>query len=190
MLKYVDYDIVFQEIPDEVSLAINLSNCPHRCEGCHSPQLQSDIGEPLNENVITELLEKYGDGITCVCFMGGDSAPDEVCRLAEFIRLFTNNKIKTAWYSGCKVLNTDTALHSFNYIKLVRIWNISDHLIKKRPIRNYLKSAMAHAKTSHIKCGNKIRQAIWTLNYARDQRREAVGCCTNNQYINIKNDCK
>ncbi|HHT22589.1 MAG TPA: anaerobic ribonucleoside-triphosphate reductase activating protein [Bacteroidales bacterium] len=118
MLKYVDYDIVFQEIPDEVSLAINLSNCPHRCEGCHSPQLQSDIGEPLNENVITELLEKYGDGITCVCFMGGDSAPDEVCRLAEFIRLFTNDKIKTAWYSGCKVLNTDTALHSFNYIKL------------------------------------------------------------------------
>lgn len=118
MLKYVDYDIVFQEIPDEVSLAINLSNCPHRCEGCHSPQLQSDIGEPLDEKVITQLLEKYGDGITCVCFMGGDSAPDEVCRLAEFIRLFTNDKIKTAWYSGCKVLNTDTALHSFNYIKL------------------------------------------------------------------------
>ncbi len=118
MLKYVDYDIVFQEIPDEVSLAINLSNCPHHCKGCHSPQLQKDIGEPLNEKAVTQLLEKYGNCITCVCFMGGDSAPDEVCRLAEFIRFFTNNKTKTAWYSGCKVLNTDKALHSFNYIKL------------------------------------------------------------------------
>ena len=30
MLKYVDTDIVFQEFPDEVTLAINLSNCPCR----------------------------------------------------------------------------------------------------------------------------------------------------------------
>lgn len=118
MLKYTDYDIVFQEIPDEVTLAINLSNCPHRCVGCHSPQLQSDIGEPLNENVITELLEKYGDGITCVCFMGGDSAPDEVCRLAEFIRLFTNNKIKTAWYSGNNSLKDKEFTRFFDFIKL------------------------------------------------------------------------
>ena len=45
MLKYVDYDIAFQEIPDEVTLAINLSNCPHRA-GCHSPHCD-DIGKNL-----------------------------------------------------------------------------------------------------------------------------------------------
>ena len=28
MLKYVNHDIVFQEFPDEVTLAINLSGCP------------------------------------------------------------------------------------------------------------------------------------------------------------------
>ena len=28
MLKYVNHDIVFQEFPDEVTLAINLSLCP------------------------------------------------------------------------------------------------------------------------------------------------------------------
>ena len=49
MLRYVDYDIVFQEIPDEVTLAINLSNCPNRCKGCHSPHLLENVGESLTE---------------------------------------------------------------------------------------------------------------------------------------------
>ena len=44
MLKYVNYDIVFQEFPDEVTLAINLSLCPVCCPGCHSQFLQTDVG--------------------------------------------------------------------------------------------------------------------------------------------------
>ena len=36
MLKYVNTGIVFQEIPDEVTLAVNISGCPCRCHGCHS----------------------------------------------------------------------------------------------------------------------------------------------------------
>lgn len=31
MLKYVNCGIVFQEIPDEVTLSINISNCPCHC---------------------------------------------------------------------------------------------------------------------------------------------------------------
>ena len=44
MLKYVNTGVVFQEIPDEVTLAINISNCPCRCPGCHSHYLWEDIG--------------------------------------------------------------------------------------------------------------------------------------------------
>ncbi|MFA7140937.1 MAG: 4Fe-4S cluster-binding domain-containing protein, partial [Proteiniphilum sp.] len=77
MLKYADYDIVFQEIPDEVTLAINLSGCPYRCKGCHSPQLQENIGEELNEAALSRLLQRYGKTITCLCFMGGDADPEE-----------------------------------------------------------------------------------------------------------------
>ena len=29
MLKYVDSKVVFAEIPDEITLAINISNCPY-----------------------------------------------------------------------------------------------------------------------------------------------------------------
>ena len=33
MLKYVNHDIVFQEFPDEVTLAVNLSRCPCAVRG-------------------------------------------------------------------------------------------------------------------------------------------------------------
>ena len=71
MLKFADYDIVFQEVPDETTLALNLSNCPHRCEGCHSPQLREDIGTPLTPKSLDSLLARY-PYVTCVGLMGGD----------------------------------------------------------------------------------------------------------------------
>lgn len=72
MLKYVDTKITFSEIPNEISLCINFSNCPHKCEGCHSLYLGEDIGEELNCSVLQKLIED-NRGISCICFMGGDS---------------------------------------------------------------------------------------------------------------------
>ena len=66
MLKYADYDIVFQEIPNEVSLAINISNCPNHCIGCHSPYLMNDVGDVLDEQSLQLLMDKYGHDVTCV----------------------------------------------------------------------------------------------------------------------------
>jgi anaerobic ribonucleoside-triphosphate reductase activating protein len=120
MLRFINYDIVFQEVPDEVTLAINLSNCPNHCKGCHSPYLMEDKGEVLNEETVFDLLGKYGDSITCVCFMGGDAAPSEVERLASFIHKTKKNQIKTAWYSGKEHLPKGGSLSCFNYIKLGR----------------------------------------------------------------------
>lgn len=116
MLKYVDYDILFQEIPDEVTLAINLSRCPYRCKGCHSPQLQSDIGEELNEAALLRLLQRYGKSVTCICFMGGDADPERVCSLACFVRENGERSIKTAWYSGNENLY-ERAVTCFDYVK-------------------------------------------------------------------------
>jgi anaerobic ribonucleoside-triphosphate reductase activating protein len=118
MLKYINYDIVFQEVPDEVTLAINITGCPNRCEGCHSLYLMEDIGEILSREVLAELLMKYKNTITCVCFMGGDSDPKTVEELSAFVRKFTSNRIKTAWYSGKSQFPKDFSLEYFNYIKL------------------------------------------------------------------------
>ncbi|MDR1348088.1 MAG: anaerobic ribonucleoside-triphosphate reductase activating protein [Prevotellaceae bacterium] len=117
MLKYISYDIVFQEIPEEITLAVNISGCTIRCKDCHSPHLQEDIGEPLTREALSHLINRYGNAITCICFMGGDSAPHEILRLAQFVRKQTSANIKTAWYSGRSSLLDEFSIDCFDYIK-------------------------------------------------------------------------
>ena len=118
MLKYAGYDIVFQEIPDEVTLALNLSGRPNGCPGCHSPHLQRDEGEALTPGALERLLERYGREITCVCFMGGDAAPGEVAALARHIARTTGGTIRTGWYSGRPALPPEFDPLAFDYVKL------------------------------------------------------------------------
>jgi anaerobic ribonucleoside-triphosphate reductase activating protein len=117
MLKYYNYDIVFQEIPNEVTLAINLSNCPNYCKGCHSPWLAKDIGEPLTKAAIIHLLNRYGNSITCVCLMGGDAEPKEVEQLGRVIR-DEKSQLKVCWYSGKEKVPECVNSKVFQYIKL------------------------------------------------------------------------
>ena len=71
MLRYINTDIVFQEFPDEVTLAINISGCPCRCPGCHSQFLWANRGEELTAEALSALIRETEDTITCVGFMGG-----------------------------------------------------------------------------------------------------------------------
>lgn len=116
MLKYLNTQVVFQEIPNEITLAINISNCPCHCEGCHSPYLAEDIGEPLDLQHLTDLIDK-NKGITCVCIMGGDANPSEVDDIAQDIKEYYP-ELKVGWYSGRQELSKEIDLHNFDYIKL------------------------------------------------------------------------
>ncbi len=116
MLKFVDYDIVFQEVPDEVTLAINLSQCPNDCEGCHSPFLKTDIGDELNESTLSDLLQRYADDVTCVGFMGGDRDLSSLVRLATFVK--SQYELKVAWYTGREQLPQGVSFVAFDYIKV------------------------------------------------------------------------
>ena len=116
MLKYVDTKIVFQEIPDEITLAINISGCPCNCKGCHSFYLAEDIGEPLDLQHLTNLIDS-NKGITCVCIMGGDANPSEVDDIAQDIKEYYP-ELKVGWYSGRQELSKDINLENFDIIKL------------------------------------------------------------------------
>lgn len=114
MLKYADTQIVFREVPDEITLAINISNCPCHCEFCHSPYLAKDIGEDLTQKALEKLIQDH-DAITCVAFMGGDSEPELVNLLAEVVR---KAGLKVCWYSGRQELSDKINLANFDFIKL------------------------------------------------------------------------
>lgn len=117
MLKYVNTGIVFQEIPDEVTLSINLSNCPCHCPGCHSQYLWQDIGEPLTPMTLESFIRDYGGEITCICFMGGDAEPTYINTLARYLRR-EHPELKVAWYSGRAKVPSSVRKSDFDYIKV------------------------------------------------------------------------
>ena len=126
MLKYLNTQVTFSEVPDEITLCINITGCKIGCKNCHSPYLAEDIGEPLiykdthnnrtviNCNPLSELIEA-NKGITCVCLMGGDSNPEYINILGKTIKC---HKLKSAWYSGKQELSKDINLEFFDFIKL------------------------------------------------------------------------
>ena len=113
MLKYVNYSVVFQEIPGETTLAINISNCPVKCPGCHSKYLWENIGLRLDEEFIDSMMRLYGHEITCMAFMGGDADPDRILEIVGYIKK-KYPAIKTAWYSGM----TKIRIKNLDYIKV------------------------------------------------------------------------
>ena len=126
MLKYVDTRVTFSEVPDEVTLCINISNCPCHCKGCHSSYLAEDTGTTLNFREFKDLIRK-NKGISCVSIMGGDIDPIAVNVLFSHIKhdnTFNCKDLKTCWYSGRDKLPTLTGdktyldLDVFDYIKL------------------------------------------------------------------------
>lgn len=118
MLRCYNYDIVASEIPDEITLALNITGCPIHCEGCHSQWLwDATAGEPLTDDTLLAIIDQYGFGITCVAFMGGDNDPAEIARLAEVVRAEWP-EMRLGWYSGRDSLPDSFPATRFNYIKL------------------------------------------------------------------------
>lgn len=116
-LKYYNTGVVFQEIPDETTLSINITNCPCRCPGCHSSYLWADVGSPLDESTLDAFADRYGDEITCISFMGGDADPAQVQRLAAYLHA-RHPRYKVSWWSGRQYVPAFVDKSQFDYLKL------------------------------------------------------------------------
>lgn len=116
MLRSVGFDVVFQEFPDEITMAINISGCPVRCPGCHSQYLWNDVGEFLTPESIDAMMGQCV-GVTCVGFMGGDSDTDALADLLAYVRR-DYPKIRIGWYSGRAKLPVGFDLSLVDYVKL------------------------------------------------------------------------
>ena len=113
--KFLDTRIVFQEVPDEIALAINITGCPCHCDGCHSPYLAEDTGEILSEKALSGLIEQ-NPGITCVCFMGGDAYKKEIIELFRHAK--QSHGLKTCWYSG---RDMDYGYEGLKYLDFIKV---------------------------------------------------------------------
>lgn len=115
-LKYLGYSIVFQEVPNEITLAINISGCPYKCEGCHSRYLWKYEGNYISDD-LDFIIKQNLDFITCVCFFGGDQNIVELYDLLKHIK--SKYKLKTCLYSGQDLLsNLNKLFDVLDYIKI------------------------------------------------------------------------
>lgn len=116
-LKYQGFAVCLQEVPDEIAIAFNIADCPHKCPGCHSEELWSYTGQRMDtmfEYVMDHL--PYPKGLSCVCFMGGEWRPRE---LILYCRVAHRKGLKTCLYTGSDHLSQidNELLRHLDYIK-------------------------------------------------------------------------
>lgn len=119
MIKYLDAKVTLLEVPDEISICINITNCQYKCDKCHTPLLRCDVGFELTEKVIDELIER-NTGITCICFMGEGNDKDSFINLLKYIKENYKN-IKTCLYTGNDNIEDKHIREFSNYLDFLKI---------------------------------------------------------------------
>jgi anaerobic ribonucleoside-triphosphate reductase activating protein len=106
--------VVFQEVPNEISLCFSITGCKVGCKGCHSTELwHEDNGMSLSNTSFTQWLKKYQGLISCVVFFGGEWQPEA---LIEKLLIAKNHGLKTCLYSGEKHVDINISQH-LNFLK-------------------------------------------------------------------------
>lgn len=115
-MRYSGLQIVFQEIPNEISLAIHFTGCPLKCKGCHSTDLwNSDSGIDIDALKFDQIVTQYSKYISCVIFMGGEW---QLASLMEMIQVTKTHNKKIALYTGLQLDEIPKVLISnLDYLK-------------------------------------------------------------------------
>ncbi len=115
-MRYSGIQIVFQEIPNEISLAIHFTGCPLKCKGCHSNDLWNPAsGFDLDTLKFDQIVSEYSKYISCVVFMGGEW---NLTSLLEMIQVAKRHNKKIAHYTGLQLDEIPKALiNNLDYLK-------------------------------------------------------------------------
>ena len=100
MIKYQTHNITLSEIPKEISLTFEITNCPRKCKNCHTPELQQDIGTELTlselKRIISQNTVNNRHLFSCVLFLGGEQHTE----LLSLVKYITSIGLKCALYTG------------------------------------------------------------------------------------------
>lgn len=113
-MNYLSKQIVFREIPDEVSLSYLITGCSLRCPGCHSTDSwNSQNGKLLTHEKLLVEIHKYRGWISCVLFMGGEWEPEN---LISNLKLVQAMGLRSALYTGLEDVSKEIKSH-LDYLK-------------------------------------------------------------------------
>ena len=106
--------VLFQEIPDEISLAFTITGCPLQCRGCHSTDTWDPrTGCALSNSLYRDYLKRYGNMISCVLFFGGEW---HLNALQDKLLIARKMGLKTCLYTGLDCVPERIHPH-LNYLK-------------------------------------------------------------------------
>lgn len=117
-MYFSNLQIVFQEVPDEISIALSISGCNIGCFGCHSKETwKKDYGQILTIDVFKEILNKYKNLATTILFYGGEWNNDFI----KYINIAKNNNYKIALYTGLEITDLrNEIVEKLDYLKTGR----------------------------------------------------------------------
>lgn len=116
MIKYIPEltDIVLEEIPDRVTLAVEISNCRGNCLGCHSTFLKKDIGSELDPAAVDRIVSG-NFGANCFLFLGEGADREALMGIASYVRS-AYPQLELALYSGRESVEDDIR-ELFDFVK-------------------------------------------------------------------------
>ncbi|WP_445955418.1 anaerobic ribonucleoside-triphosphate reductase activating protein [Yeosuana sp.] len=149
-MNYYDFQVVFQEVPGEISLCFSICGCPLRCEGCHSPFLwKEQSGSVLTAKTFVSILQQYKNLASCVLFMGGEWQEEQLINLLTIAK---SEHYKTCLYTGLEQVS-ESVLNELDWIKTGK-WN---------PLLGGLSSEISNQKFIEIKT-NTIKNNLFIKN--------------------------
>lgn len=126
-MKYSYPQIVFQEVPDEISLALSISGCNLYCKGCHSSETwDPEFGKILDKRELLRLIE-VNDGISCVLFYGGEWSLTELVDLIKVVKL---QNLKVALYTG-----QELEYFTVDFLKLLDYIKVGPYIEELGPLK-------------------------------------------------------
>jgi anaerobic ribonucleoside-triphosphate reductase activating protein len=114
-MKYLTMDIVLKEVPDLMGMSYQITGCPMRCKGCHSPELRNKLlGEELTNYKYKQHLNDYANFIDVVIFLGGEWYEQNL--VEKLIIAHDDYNLKTCLYTG-QVHVSDAILEHLDFVK-------------------------------------------------------------------------
>ena len=110
-MRYTNIQVVLQEVPTEITLALSIHGCDVGCKGCFWDE--NDTSHLLTEDVYTSLLKAHDGLISCICFMGGEWLPEV---LVKYLTQAKDAGFKTCLYTGRERVS-DAIHEQLDYIK-------------------------------------------------------------------------